>query len=351
MTAFAKWNRLAPDRRIELVRELVVAGFANSTISFKLSAPPAAIPPIAAQVRRELEATPGQERNDVELARDERSEEAEAAETGEEPVADAAASVIASPTPVEPEPAVEAPTAAPDEAGPDAVKEGSSQPRQPAPEQDPWASITGKPDWRGLTRAERDLLLLAAAKSGFSARQITEKFDNCTRSAVIGRIYRLQASDPSIVLGRGHGRGGKRIGLATPSGPKQTKPKQGRKLRRSSTGSVEAAPMRGPNNPHALDFKARAAQRAASPGIVIRREFAFNPIPGTTPVAFAANTLGCKFPVDGLHGSGLLVCGQPKEIERSYCPAHTQLARQTVADRRPFIPGRKAERITDDHYA
>ena len=48
---------------------------------------------------------------------------------------------------------------------------------------------------------------------------------------------------------------------------KPTAPKSDKLLRKNAAGSIEVAPMRGANNPHYNDFKARAEKRAASPGL------------------------------------------------------------------------------------
>jgi hypothetical protein len=100
------------------------------------------------------------------------------------------------------------------------------------------------------------------------------------------------------------------------------------RARKPSARTLEVTSWRGPNNPHHNNLKARAEQRAKSPGIIIRRENAFDPIPGTTPAAFGS--AGCKFPVDGIHGPGLLWCGQPRDLteraDEPYCQAHAALA-------------------------
>lgn len=174
------------------------------------------------------------------------------------------------------------------------------------------------PDWTKIPRDERRRLLTAYCEEGLTASKIADSFQNCSRSAVIGLVHRLK-----LQLGGGQPRKGMtgRRKPGTEAAPKAAKAKPVR----ASKLVQQTSSWRGANNPPASDFKARALQRAASPGIVIKRENAFDPIPGSEPVAFGS--AGCKWPVDKLDGPGLLACGATKlHSETPYCSAHSSLA-------------------------
>lgn len=171
-------------------------------------------------------------------------------------------------------------------------------------------------DWKTIDPTDRDRLLAAYCKNGLTAQKIADKFQNCSRSAVIGRVHRL-----NLKLNNGVPRksAGRRPKAAKPEITPKAPPRKVSKLVK------ETSSWRGANNPPATDFKARALQRAASPGIVIKRENAFDPIPGTEPVE--AGSAGCKWPVDGLNGQGLHACGAKKEHpQQPYCRSHASLA-------------------------
>lgn len=175
------------------------------------------------------------------------------------------------------------------------------------------------PDWTTIPRDERKRLLVAYCDEGLTAQKIADKFLNCSRSAVIGLIHRLK-----LQLGAGQPRKGMVGRRPKPGSEPAAKVAKPPAARRASKLVQQTSSWRGANNPLWADFKARAEQRATSPGIVIKREDAFDPIPNTSPVAFGSP--GCRWPVDGVSGQGLLACGAAKEMERSYCDAHRQLS-------------------------
>ncbi|TPM19804.1 GcrA family cell cycle regulator [Mesorhizobium sp. B2-3-6] len=197
--------------------------------------------------------------------------------------------------------------------------------------------MSGLPDWTKIPRDERKQLLAAYCDEGLTAQKIADKFFNCTRSAIIGQVQRL-----GLQLNNGKprkGKVGRRAKTGAAAAPKPAKPA----ARRPSKLVQQTSSWRRANNPPAMDFKARAEQRAASPGIVIKREDAFQPIPGVDPVAFGS--AGCRWPVDGTNGQGLLACGATKEPERSYCEAHRRLS-YTPPTIRQHAGLRSAERIS-----
>ncbi|MCF6120864.1 MAG: hypothetical protein E5X35_07430 [Mesorhizobium sp.] len=197
------------------------------------------------------------------------------------------------------------------------------------------------PDWTRIPPAERDRLLVSYCRAGLTAQAIANKFLNCSRSAAIGRLHRLK-----LKLNNGEPRPGGpgRTPVAVSQDSSRTlKPAPARRV---SKLVQQTSSWRGANNPPATDFKARAEQRAASPGIVIKRENAFDPIPGTTPISLLdLNSTTCRWMVNGVHGRDDLFCGQPKEIEHSYCACHRAIAHlpPTIRQRAGL---RSAERIS-----
>ena len=92
---------------------------------------------------------------------------------------------------------------------------------------------------------------------------------------------------------------------------------------------------------HAGNIANKAETRKTDPELTIRRASAFDPLPDVTPVPFVPNS-GCKWPVHGIEGSGLLACGAPRE-DRTYCATHRRLAYQP----RSIIAAQAAERRPD----
>jgi len=182
------------------------------------------------------------------------------------------------------------------------------------------------PDWKTINPAERDRLLAGYCNDGLTAQKIADKFQNCSRSAVIGRIHRLKLQLNNGAPRKSAGRRPKASVEAKPKAPA---------VRKVSKLVKDTSSWRGANNPPATDFKARALQRAASPGIVIKRENAFDPIPDTTPISLMdLNSTTCRWMVNGVSGHGDLYCGQPKEVEHSYCACHRAIAHQPAHERR-----------------
>ncbi|MBA1141742.1 GcrA family cell cycle regulator [Mesorhizobium neociceri] len=174
------------------------------------------------------------------------------------------------------------------------------------------------PDWTKLTSREKAEAILPHLAAGESNGRIASRFLNCGRCHIAGAVNRMKVTGQNPPSRRGSQR---HIGKAATT---KTPAAKAKPAHRPTKLVQQTSSWRGPNNPVAVDFKARALQRAASPGIIVKRENAFDPIPDTPPVAFGSP--GCRWPVDGVNGIGLLACGAAKEPERSYCDAHRQLS-------------------------
>lgn len=124
------------------------------------------------------------------------------------------------------------------------------------------------PDWTKLTRQEKGEAILPHLAAGESNNAIAARFLNCGRCQIAGAVNRMKVAGlnpPSRRSNDGAYRKGKfgRTKPGTEAPPKATKPA----ARRVSKLVQQTQSWRGANNPPATDFKARAEQRAASPGL------------------------------------------------------------------------------------
>lgn len=117
-----------------------------------------------------------------------------------------------------------------------------------------------------------------------------------------------------------------------PAAEKPTAPKRDKLLRKSASGAIDVAPMRGPKNPHHNDFKARAERRASSPGlspalVAGEPERAIGePAPasrGLKLVELTAST--CKWPHGDPLAEDFRFCGHDV-TQAPYCAYHNRLA-------------------------
>nr|WP_246389721.1 GcrA family cell cycle regulator [Aminobacter niigataensis] len=153
-----------------------------------------------------------------------------------------------------------------------AIRKADGAPQDESP---PVAADLTQRAWAILTSEERDAVVLALRADGLAASAIAAQLAT-TRNAVIGYMKRLTDAGVEVPgLKKPMRPRTSRVPTppspskkqATPKPAKAPAPKRDKVLRRSAAGAVEAVPMRGPNNPHPYDFKARAEQRASSPGL------------------------------------------------------------------------------------
>jgi len=195
--------------------------------------------------------------------------------------------------------------------------------------------MSNLPDWTKLSASEKTDAVLPLLAAGETNRAIAALFLNCGSSQISGLVSRMKTAGMNPPARRVSWPKPKKTAKpAKPAAPKPTTPKR-------TARTAEVVSWRGPNNPHHNDVKARAEQRAASPGIEVKRENAFDPLPGIEPVAFGSP--GCRWPVDGLKGKGLLACGAAK-VGANYCNAHQRLAHEPPSVRQRASL-RSAERI------
>ncbi len=160
--------------------------------------------------------------------------------------------------------------------------------------------------WSETTPAEKRSAVKALILKGVGYTRIAEDLGAPNRHCVAGVVSRLRD-----------------IGELPPAPSKQETGASGgavvrakAKDRRDRTAGL-----------HAGNIANKVESRKSDPGmaVTISRAAAFEPLPNLTPINFAGNH-GCRWPVDGLDGPGLLACGAPKEPEHVYCAAHRRLA-------------------------
>jgi GcrA cell cycle regulator len=202
------------------------------------------------------------------------------------------------------------------------------------------------PDWKTLPKDELRDQLAGYCREGLTAKQIADKFQNCSRSAVIGMVSRLQ-----LQLNAGNARRGttgrrKADAETTPAKPKPPA------VRRVTKLVEQTSSWRGANNPPATDFKARAEQRAASPGLPAHL-VAGEPRVPSTDVVPVSRGLGlreltertCKWPVGDPQADDFGFCGNDARRDGPYCRYHARLA-YTPPTTRQRAGLRSAERIS-----
>ncbi|TJV51123.1 MAG: GcrA cell cycle regulator [Mesorhizobium sp.] len=202
------------------------------------------------------------------------------------------------------------------------------------------------PDWKTISAAERDRLLADFCAQGLTARQISNNFYNCSRSAAIGRIHRLK-----LQLNGGAPRKGKVSRLAKTVDGKPA-PKAKAPVRKASKLVQQTSSWRGTNNPVATDFKARAEQRAASPGLPAhlvageaRRPIEAIGVPTSRNLKLVELTEStCKWPIGDPLAEDFGFCGNDSTETGPYCRYHSRLAYEpaTIRQRASL---RSAERL------
>ncbi|PWJ93571.1 GcrA cell cycle regulator [Mesorhizobium loti] len=188
--------------------------------------------------------------------------------------------------------------------------------------------MTILPDWTTIPRVELDRLLVGYCEEGLTASAIAKKFLNASRSAVIGRVHRKKLS-----LGNGQprkGMTGRRKADADPA-PKVAKAKPVR----ASKLVQQTSSWRGANNPPASDFKARAEQRAKSPGLPAhlltgeprRSAIDLSIVPVSRKLALTELTeQTCKWPNGDPQAEDFGFCGNDAAETGPYCRYHARLA-------------------------
>lgn len=166
--------------------------------------------------------------------------------------------------------------------------------------------------------------VISLYNEGLTYSEIAIRLGLRNRSMVSGLVNRLRKA--GLLAPAGTRAKPVRQKAKAPSAPR----KRARTLHKNSSGLIVGKPFLDPSRPRVQTPGGRAAllrEMAANPPAMIAadRASAFEPLPGTMPVPLVANT-GCKWPVDGLHGKGLLCCGEPYETTGPYCRHHRILA-------------------------
>lgn len=181
--------------------------------------------------------------------------------------------------------------------------------------------------WQEMTAAEKRSAVKALILQGVGYTGIARALSAPNRHCVAGVVSRLRD-----------------LGELPPPPSKQETGAAGGAIVRAK---AKAKAMRDRTaGLHAGNIANKAESRKSDPGISITiiRAAAFDPLPDLTPVPFADNH-GCRWPVDGFDGPGLLACGAGKEPEHVYCAAHRRLA-YAPRQLRPSAALSAAERLS-----
>lgn len=158
--------------------------------------------------------------------------------------------------------------------------------------------------WKDLSAAEKRAAVKPMILAGKSYAAIADALQLENRNCIAGVVQRLRE-----------------LGELPPARSKQAVGKDGGQIVRAKAQARRKPKAAGLD---AINIAVRAEGRAEAPGIAISRAATFDPIPGVEPVPYGS--AGCKFPVDGLDGPGLLWCGADCGDHSTYCPTHRRVA-------------------------
>lgn len=145
--------------------------------------------------------------------------------------------------------------------------------------------------WAHLSMQERVEAIRPLWLEGKSAREISSLFVGCTRNSIIGYVFRHQL-EHGMSVGTARASNGKTVGRRQPRS----------------------------NNFAAINMTRRPRVQA------VRREAAFEPLPGSSPIPWTERAFGqCAWPVGG-EGADMLSCGFACGQD-VYCPDHVAIRR------------------------
>ncbi len=177
------------------------------------------------------------------------------------------------------------------------------------------SAVSGSGIWATMSGDERQKACLDGRKAGHSSAH-TAALVGASRNSVIGYLKRMKDRGVRVPASL-HGKGRNKVQTDKAQSPAQ---KTRQQPSRFNAGAL-VTEIR-----HRLN---------AEPHVVVSRERAFDPLPGSVPISLMeCGPLTCRWAVDGLHGPGRLFCGRPKQPEVSYCASHARLAYQPASERR-----------------
>ncbi|CAM5765712.1 GcrA family cell cycle regulator [Mesorhizobium amorphae] len=184
-------------------------------------------------------------------------------------------------------------------------------------------------DWTTVAKAERDRIVRQACADGLSSSKIADLFQNCTRSAILGHIHRLKARGVKIALPGTRPERSKKFKV--PAAPKPPAPAPAK--HRRTPKLLETLPN-GKGTTHSLDFKARAEDRAASPGLTPAQIAGEPKRPISTAVVPLSRRLrledlernDCRWPSGDPLKPDFGFCGHDTGGEHRYCTFHRGIA-------------------------
>lgn len=169
---------------------------------------------------------------------------------------------------------------------------------------------------------EADERLKALLAENLSASQISARFGNCSRNAVIGRVHRLnlsfsKAAPAAVKANRARSNAKKAVGN-TPAVPT-------RKKLIAGIEHVALRPEKQKAKPAPIVLPSPSPSVPAVVPTFTTRESRFLPLPDSPPVNLADMEGGkCHWPVNGLYGKEPAYCGRP--ADGAYCREHHSIA-------------------------
>lgn len=193
--------------------------------------------------------------------------------------------------------------------------------------------------WADMDRSEKEEAVHPLLQEGLTYSAIAERLGATSRNSIgtIATSLRQKGAIALVPRNPSPEAVRKKRAARTPAKPgidaPKAAPKRDKVLRKSASGSIEAAPMRGAKNPHYNDFKARAEQRAASPGLspeliagLPTSQIVDIPVP--TPLRLRLVELTdrtCRFPHGDPQSADFGFCGN-RTTRVPYCAYHNRLA-------------------------
>lgn len=162
----------------------------------------------------------------------------------------------------------------------------------------------------------RDDSVRRAIIGGLTMSEVAGRF-GLTRNQVAGIIDRLRRKGALPPAGTRQASGaisGKRAKAAADKKWQEIQAKKAEKLAKAAEKNAAKAANAD------RDFNSSTKAQPLSARLLTN----FDPIEGVEPVPYGSS--GCKYPVDGIDGPGLLWCGADKQPGEVYCLAHCRIA-------------------------
>lgn len=191
------------------------------------------------------------------------------------------------------------------------------------------------PDWKTMERGKRDAYLLELAKRGYSCTVIASHFRNCSRSAVIGMLSRIEARDGKVQRNRSFDRN------VTPA------PDGMKVVARPKAKTSPRADSEVEKKQHIRPFNIQVRAENTPPSRILPSEQrgVFDPLPDVKPIPIIdlPNRLRCRWPVDVEQSDLKFACGAPTCSDiHVYCATHRSISMVNRRQPQEHVDGESA---------